>query len=196
MFRRTKRVGCEIVAAETDAENAALRDGVTEKDGRDADHSFDDPAENEAVHERAEIDGAEAAEEGGGFALIAELDEFDVGKNFGAAPVAREEKDGHHAAEALRPPEPVAGDAVARDESGDEQRSVGGESGGDHGGAREPPGNVAAGDEKFFGTAGGPAPVVKRDEEIEEQVGGDYDPISGGKDHYSFCSAGAIAGGA
>ena len=196
MFRRTKRVGCEIVATEADAEDSALSDGVAEKNSGDADHRFDDPAEDETVHQRAEIDGAEAAEKGGGFALIAELDEFDVGKNFGAAPVAREEKDGHHAAKALRPPEPVAGDAVARDESGDEQRSVGSESGGDHGSTGEPPGNVSAGDEKFFGTAGGPAPVVKRDEEIEEQVGGDYDPISGGKDHYSFCSAGAIAGGA
>jgi hypothetical protein len=186
VFGRAERVGGEIVAAEADGEDAALGDGVAEENGGDADHGFDDPAEDEAVHEGAEVDGAEAAEEGGGFALVAELDKFDVGENFCAAPVAREEEDGHHAAEALRPPEPVAGDAVAGDEAGDEERRVGGECGGDHGSAGEPPGNVAAGDEKFLGTAGGTAAVVERDEKIEEQVGGDDDPVGGGEGHISF----------
>jgi len=196
VFGGAEGVGGEIVAADADGEDAALGDGVAEKDGSDADHGFDDPAEDEAVHEGAEVDGAEAAEEGGGFALVAELDEFDVGEDFGAAPVAREEEDGHHAAETLRPPEPVSGDTVAGDEASDEERRVGGESGGDHGSAGEPPGNVAAGDEEFFGAAGRAAAVVEADEEIEEQVGGDDDPIGGGEDHISFCSAGARAGGA
>jgi len=189
VFGGAEGVCGEIVAAEADAQDAALGNGVTEEDGGDADHGFDDPAEDEAVHEGAEVDGAKAAEEGGGFALVAELDELDVGEDFGAAPVAREEEDGHHAAEALRPPEPVAGDAVAGDEAGDEERSVGGEGGGDHGSAGEPPGDVAAGDEELFGAAGGAAAVVEADEEIEEQVGGDDDPIGGGEDHFSFCSA-------
>src|SRR4029077_9649158 len=118
-------VGGEVMAAEADAQDAALGDGVSKEDGGDADHGFDDPGGDEAVHESAEGDGAKATEEGSGFALVAELDEFDVGEDFGAAPVAREEEDGHHAAEALRPPEPVAGDAVAGDEAGDEERRVG-----------------------------------------------------------------------
>src|SRR5271155_2988645 len=181
VFGGAEGVGGEIVAAEADRQDAALRDGVAEKDGGDADHGFDDPSEDKAVHERAEVDSAEAAEESGGFALVAELDEFDVCEDFGAAPVAGEEEDGHHAAEALRPPEPVAGDAVACDEAGDEEWRVGGESGRDHGGAGEPPGDVAAGDEKLFGAAGGAAAVVKTDEEIEEQVGGDDDPVDGGE---------------
>ena len=196
MFGSAEGIGGEVVAAEADGEDAALGDGVAKEDGRDADHGFDDPAEDETVHEGAEVDGAEAAEEGGGFALVAELHEFDVGEDFGAAPVAGEEEDGHHAAETLRPPEPVAGDAVASDEAGDEKRRVGGESGGDHRCASEPPGNVAAGDEKFLGAAGGAASVVKTDQEIEKQVGGDDDPIGGGEGHISFCSARVSAGSA
>src|SRR5208282_2246415 len=94
-------VGGEAVAGEADAQDTALGDGIAKEDSGDANHRFDDPAENEAVHEGAEIDGAETAEEGGGLALVAKLDEFDVGEDFGAAPVAREEKDGHHAAKAL-----------------------------------------------------------------------------------------------
>ena len=189
MLRGAEGVGGKVVAAEADAQDAALRDGVAEKNCGDADHGFDDPAEDEAVHEGAEVDGAETAEEGRGFALVAELDEFDVGEDFGAAPVAREEEDGHHPAEALRPPEPVARDAVAGDEAGDEEWRVGRESGSHHGCAGEPPGDVAAGDEKFFGAAGGTAAIVEADEKIEEQVSGDDDPIGGGEDHISFCSA-------
>src|SRR5580692_8779783 len=105
------------MAGDADGEDAALGDGVAEEDGGDADHGFDDPAEDEAVHQSSEIDGAEAAEKGSGFALVTKLDEFDVSENFGAAPVAREEKDSHHAAETLRPPKPVAGDAVAGDQA-------------------------------------------------------------------------------
>ena len=187
-----ERVVQKLVAAESDLEDAALGDGVAEENGGDADHGFDDPAEDEAIHQRTEIDGAKAAKESGGFALVAELDEFDVGEDFGAAPVASEEEDRHHAAEALRPPKPVAGNAVASNEACNEERSVGGEGRGDHGGAGEPPGDIAAGNEKLLGAAGRAAAVVETDEEIEEQVGGDDDPIGGGEDHVSFYSARSV----
>src|SRR4029077_7219597 len=189
MRRRAESVMQEPMAAERELEHTAFCDGVAEKDGGDADHGFDDPAENEAVHQGAEIDGAKAAKKGGRFSLVAELDKFHVGEDFGAATITREEEDGHHAAEALRPPEPVAGNAVACDEAGDEERSVGGEGCGHHGRAGEPPGDIAPGDEEFFGAARGAAAVVKTDKEIEEQVGGDDDPIGGGKDHFWFYSA-------
>jgi hypothetical protein len=167
-------------------EDAAGGDGGAEQNRGDADHGLDDPAENEAVHQGAEINGAKAAEECGGFACVAEFDKFDIGENFGTAPVTSEEEDGHHAAEALRPPQPVAGDAVFGDEAGDEKWSISGESGGDHGGAGEPPGDVSAGDEKFFGAAGGAAAVVQADQEIEQQVGGDDNPVGGGERHFYF----------
>jgi len=185
----TERVVEKLVTAERELCDAALRDGVAEKDGGDADHGFDNPAEDKTVHQGAEIDGTKAAKESGGFALIAELDEFDVSENFRTAPIASEEEDRHHAAEALRPPEPVAGNAVACNEASDEERGVGGEGGGDHGRAGEPPGDIAAGNEKLLGAAGRTAAVVQTDEEIKEQVGGDDDPIGGGEDHFSFYSA-------
>ena len=188
VFRSAEGVMQKLVAAERELEDAALGDGVAEENGGDADHGFDDPAEDEAVHQRAEIESAKTAEECGGLALVTKLDKFNVGEDFGAAPIAREEKNGHHATEALRPPEPVTGNAVFCDEAGDEERRVGGESCGDHGSAGEPPGNVAAGDEKFLGAAGGAAAIVKTDEQIEEQVGGDDDPVDGGKDHFSLYS--------
>ena len=98
MFRTAEGVVQELVAAESELEDAALGDGVAEENGGDADHGFDDPAEDEAVHQRAEIEGAEAAKECGGLALVAELDKFNVSEDFGAAPIARKEKNGHHAA--------------------------------------------------------------------------------------------------
>ena len=55
--------------------------------------------------------------------------------------------------------------------------------------AGEPPGEFCAGDEEFFGAAREAAAVVKTDEQIEEQVGGDDNPIGGGKDHFWFYSA-------
>ena len=46
------------------------------------DPAFDrlgDPAENQAVHQPAEINRAKSAQERRGFAFVAQLDEFDVG---------------------------------------------------------------------------------------------------------------------
>jgi len=55
--------------------------------------------------------------------------EFDVGHDFPARrQIAREEKDGEHAGEALIPPKAIfSGDALRGNEAGDEQRRVGGE---------------------------------------------------------------------
>ena len=62
----------------------------------------------------AEIEGAEAAQEGGGFAGVADFGEFDVGHDAGAAPQAGVEEDGEHAARDEVPPQPVARDAAHR----------------------------------------------------------------------------------
>ena len=176
-------VGEKIMAADADLQDAALGNGVAEQYGGDADHGFDDPTEDEAVHQAAKVDGAEAAEEGGGFAFIAELNEFDIGEDAGTAPVTREEEDGHHAGETLGPPDPVAGDAVAGDDAGDEERCIGSEGGGNHRGAGEPPGDVATGDEEFLGAAGGAAAIVEADEEVHRQVDDDYEPVDRVESH-------------
>jgi hypothetical protein len=59
------------------------------------------------------------------------------------------------------PPDPIAGDALGVDQAGDEQRRIGGEGGGDHGSAGQPPGHVATGDEIIFGVFGGAAAEVE-----------------------------------
>ena len=129
------------------------------------------------------INGAKTAQEGGRLAFVAELDKFDVGENFRAAPISGKEKNGHHAAEALRPPQPVAGDSVFSYQAGDEQRGVGGEGGGHHRGAGQPPGNIASRYEKFFSGAAGFAAVVDADEQVEQQVGTNDQPVEMRKRH-------------
>ena len=124
---------------------------------QDLDHREVDPAEDDAVDGDAEIERAEAAQEGGGFAGVADLGEFDIGHDAGAAPQAGVEEDGEHAAGDEVPPQPVAGDAAHRDHAGDGERRVGGEGGGDHGSAGQPPGDVAAGEEEFVDVFSGAA---------------------------------------
>ena len=115
------------------------------------DHGFGDPAEDQAVHQQAEIDGAKAAKEGGGLSVVTHFGELHVGHQTGAAPQTREEKHRHHAGEKKRPPEPVPCDALCVDEAGDEQRRIGGKRSGNHRGAGQPPGNAASGNEIIFG---------------------------------------------
>ena len=173
----------ENVAADGNLQHASGGDGVAEQNRGDADHGFDHPAEDQAIHQRAKINGAKTTQEGGRLAFVAELDKFHVGKDFRAAPISGKEKNGHHAAETLRPPQPVAGDSVFSYQASDKQRSVGGKSGGYHGGARKPPGNISSRYEKFFGAPRGAPAVIQTDQQIEEQVGGDYDPVGGGECH-------------
>ncbi len=131
----------------------------------------------------AEIEGAKAAQEGGGFAGVADFGEFDVGHDAGAAPQAGVEEDGEHAAGDEVPPQPVAGDAAHRDHAGDGQRGVGGERGGDHRRAGQPPGDVAAGEEEFVDVFPGAGFVVEADGEVEKEVERDYQPVDGGELH-------------
>src|SRR5262249_17451745 len=120
-------------------------------------------AKDEAVHEQTEIDGFEAAKKSCRLAGVAELGEFDVGHDFRATPITREEKDGEHTRKALIPPKPVACDPLRRDEPGNEQRSIGGECGRDHRGACKPPGNVAARDEELSGVAARALAIIDAD---------------------------------
>src|SRR5260221_6195092 len=169
--------------AERKLPNLSRCDSGAEENGDDVHHGAGDPAENEAVHEKAEVDGFEAAEESRVFAGVTELGEFDVGHDLRAAPITREEKDGEHAGEALIPPQPVTGDALRRDKTGDEKRRVGGKGGGDHGGAGKPPRDVAAGDEKFGGGTAGAAAAIDAGEKIDEEIADDDNPIGGCKGH-------------
>ena len=150
---------------------------------QDLDHRQVDPSEDDAVDGDAEVEGAEAAQEGGGFAGIADLGEFDVGHDAGAAPQAGVEEDGEHAAGDEIPPQPVARDAAHRHHAGDGQRSVGGEGGGHHRRAGQPPGDVAAGEEELIDVLAGAGLVVEADGEVEEEVERDYQPVDGRELH-------------
>src|SRR5690606_34247377 len=84
-----------------------------------------DGGEDEAVEEQAEVDGAEAADGGGGASRVAQFVELEVGEDAGSAPEACIEEDGGEAGEDEGPPDPVAGDALAADDVGDEVWGVG-----------------------------------------------------------------------
>ena len=147
------------------------------------DHRQVHPAENDAVDRNAEIEGAEAAQERGGFAGIADFGEFDVGHDAGAAPQAGVEEHGEHAARDEVPPQPVARDAAHRDHAGDGQRRVGGERGRHHRRPGQPPRNVAPGEEELVDVFSGAALVVEADGEVEEEVERDNQPVDRGELH-------------
>src|SRR5207253_4477822 len=171
------------VAADGELQNTAGGDHGTEEHGDDVCHSIGDPAEDETVHQQSQVEGLEATQESGRLAAVTDLGQLDVGKNLGAAPVASEKEDGEHAAEAHAPPDPVAGDPLGGDNAGDQQRSISRESRGHHGGAGQPPGDVAARDEKIFGVAGGAPAVIETNEQVDNEVAGDDEPIDVSQGH-------------
>src|SRR5581483_4919023 len=101
-----------VMPQKAEIEHAAFGDHRTKNDRDDADHCTRDPAENEAVHEQAEIDRFESAQEGCWIAAVSNLAELDVGENFRTTPIAGEEEHGQHAADTEPPPDPVAGDSL------------------------------------------------------------------------------------
>lgn len=182
-MRVAKCVMKENMIADRDFPNFALRDRIAKKDGDDVNHRAGDPADDETVHQKPEINGFESAEECRRLAGVAKLCQFDVGHDFGTTPIASEEKDSEHPGEALVPPEPVAGDALRGDQASDEQGSIRSKSGGDHGSAGEPPRNIAAGDEKLGCIAARTAAIVDADQKIDEEIADNDDPIGGSKGH-------------
>ena len=57
------------------------------------------------------------------------------------------------------------------------KRRIGSERRRDHRRARQPPGNIPAGNEEFLRAAGGASAIVQADEKVHRQVGDDDDPI-------------------
>ena len=147
----------------------------------DVDHGLGDPAENEAVHQKAEIDGAKASEESGGLTVIAELGKLHVGDQAGAAPESREKKNGHHSGGKKAPPEPIPCYTLGVDETADGERRVRGKSGGDHGGASEPPTDLAAGNEIIAGAFAGFLAEIETEYEGDDEVASDGDPVKVGE---------------
>src|SRR5215813_10342192 len=96
-----------------DLKNCAFRDQRTENYGDNVDHRSCNPAEDETVHEKSQIDCFESSEKSSRLAAVADLAELYVGQDFCAPPITRKEKHSQHAANAKPPPDPIARDAVA-----------------------------------------------------------------------------------
>ncbi len=156
---------------------------AAESGGDDAGHGLGDPSENDAIHQQAEIDGAEAAQEGGGLAAVTDLGKLHVGEQSAAPPEAGEEEDGHHAGEQRSPPEPVSADALGIDEAGDDQRSVGGKGGGDHGGSGQPPVHVAPGDKVVIHAFCGALAEAEAEQDGDCKIPEDGQPIEKRESH-------------
>ena len=171
------------MTSNSDRQHAPLRDGISQQHRGDADHGLDDPSQNQAIHQPAEIDGPKTAQECRRFSLVAQLHEFHVGKNSRAAPIAREKENRHHSRQTLRPPDPVPRNPVLGHHPGDKQRCVRGERGCHHGRACQPPGHISPGNEKLLGASRGAPPVIQADQQIQQQVRRDHNPIGRVESH-------------
>ena len=166
-----------MLAEDSEIEYATLRDRRAQQHRDDAHHGLGDPSEDEAVHEQAEVDGLESPKKCSRTSAIADFDELHVGQDCRAPPVAGEEEDRHHAADAERPPDPVSGDSLLGNHAANKQRRVRGKGRGHHGGPGQPPRDISAGHEEFFGVPAGSPAIVDADGEIHQQIADDDDPV-------------------
>ena len=160
-----------------------LADGGAQRGADDVDHRLRHPAEDQAVHQHAEVDGAKSAQKCGGLAGIAHLRELHVGHQARAPPQARERENRHHSGGQERPPDPVSGDSLRVNQARDQQRSVRRERGGHHRSARQPPGNGAPGNKIIFGTSAGGAAKIQSQQESNQQVSNNRGPIQQSECH-------------
>ena len=135
-------------------------------------HGEVDPADDQAVHEDAEVQCPEATQKSGRLACITQLDELRIGNDFRAPPQAGKEEDGHHAVEKKAPPEPVAGNSLSRHQACDRQRSVGGKGRGHHGRTRQPPGDLPAGNKKVARAGACLLAIVEPNQQIDREIRG------------------------
>ena len=160
---------------EADADRPDRRD--PERDAEDLHHREGDPAHDDEVDRQGEVEGAEAAEECRRPARVADLGELHVGHDLRAPPEPRVEEHGQRSAHDHVPPEPVAGDAVLGDEARHDERRVGGEGGGDHRGAREPPRNGSARHEVLLERLAALLRELEADSDRQREVGEDDSPV-------------------
>jgi hypothetical protein len=60
--------------------------GVEDGRSEDGQNRSGDPANDDRIDDQGEVDGPDAAQAGGRLASVAEFNELDIGKDFGAAP--------------------------------------------------------------------------------------------------------------
>jgi len=156
-------------------------------------HGGGDPADDDRVDREREVTRPEAAQERRGSARVADLGELRVGHHPRAAPEARVEHDGEHAAHHHAPPEPVPRDPVLDGEPRHGEWRVGGERSRDHRGPREPPGDRAAREEVLVGRGAGAPRVEERDRDGQDEVEHDDRPVDRGEGHGASPPSGSAA---
>ena len=152
-------------------------------DLEDLGHREVDPADDHAVDRQPQVEGAEPAQEARGPPVVADLHELDVGEDARPPPQPREEQHAEHAAEGPVPPDPVAGDAVPGDDAGDREGGVGRERRRHHRRPREPPRQVAAGEEVLAQVPAGAPRDGQGDGGGEEQEAGEDQPVERRQGH-------------
>ena len=158
-------------------EHERLPAGQAEQHAGDLARRQVDGRHDHAVEEQTEVDGAEPAHHAGGGAGVADLVELEIGHHPGAAPQPGVEEHRRHAGQGERPPHPVAGDALAADDVGDEVRRVAGKRRRHHRQSGEPPRHRPPRDEELRGALAGPPAEEQRRHEADQQRGGDDDPV-------------------
>ncbi len=191
VLRSSEGIVRKSVTAGHDLEHFTLGHDRPQQHGDDADHGVGDPSQNQAVHDQPQINGLETSQESRGPAAIADFSQLHIGKHLRASPVAGKEKHGEHAAEAEAPPDPVPGNALGRYQAGDQKRSIGGEGGGHHRCAGQPPRDIASRDKEFLGVAARSAAIVNADRQIDQQIPDNHQPVDFGQRHRSL-SAGNL----
>src|ERR1019366_2152130 len=142
------------------------------------------------------VERAEAAQERSSPAAVADLGELHVGHDLRAAPEPRVQEDRERAAHDEVPPEPVARDAMGRDEARHDERRIGGERRRDHRGAREPPGDGASGDEVLLERLAALLRERDPDADREDEIRGDDRPIERREGHRTSSFSGRSGRGA
>ena len=161
-----------------------------EEDSRDLAGGQVDRRHDHAVEQQAEVDGAEAADDARRRPRVADLVELEVSEHAGAPPQPGVEKHGRDAGEHERPPDPVAGDAVAPDDVGDEVGGVAAEGGGDHRKAGKPPRHRASRREELGGASpGAPREEQGRHEANEQRDAATITQSSGARTMARHCTS-------
>ena len=159
----------------TNGQRGTLAD--SQRRGDDAGHCLGHPAENQAIHQQAQVQCAKAPQKSRGLAGIADFGELHVRQQPRPPPQAREEKHRHHAGGKEAPPKPVARNPLPVDESRDHQRRVRSERRRHHARSRQPPRHAAAGNKIIFRALPGTPAEVKSQKKRDEEVAADGQPV-------------------
>ena len=141
-----------------------LRNGGPQQHCDDVHHRSCHPSQNEAVHQQAKINCFQSTQERCRFSGVSQLRQLNVGHDFRAPPVSREEKYCQHPGKTLVPPQPVAGDPLRLHKTCNKERRISGKCGGNHAGSSQPPGNVSARNKKFRSISAGAPAVINSDQ--------------------------------